>query len=81
MSSALPNPMTNGAAATGAGEGSLLLAALNDTAMALGGTALEELKRRATPKSEWTGIGMQWMRSWLGSQEWRVPCLDVNIRL
>lgn len=82
MSSALPNPLPHAASApdTG-GEASFLLNALNDTAVALAGAAIEEIKRMGTPTPEWTGLGLEWIRSWLGAREWRVPCLDVNIRL
>lgn len=60
---------------------SFVVQAINDTATALAGGALEELKRRASAKPEWTGVGMEWIRSWLGAREWRLPCLDVYIRL
>ena len=62
-------------------EMSFLASAINDTGAALAGAAMEELKRRMAPKAEWTGIGMEWIRSWLGAREWRLPCLDVYIRL
>lgn len=62
-------------------DGSLLMAALNDTTVALGSAALGELKRRVPSKSEWTSIGIHWIRSWLGTREWRVPCVDIKIRL
>jgi hypothetical protein len=32
-------------------------------------------------KTEWTGLGMEWLRSLLGKREWRIDCLDVYIRL
>lgn len=54
--------------------------ALNNTAAALAGTALEEAKRRLA-RTEWTGIGVEWLRSLLGRREWRLPCVDVYIRL
>jgi hypothetical protein len=60
---------------------SIYAAALNNTAVALAGTALEEAKRRLAIRTEWTGIGVEWLRSLLGRREWRVPCVDVNIRL
>jgi Bladder cancer-related protein BC10 len=55
--------------------------ALNNTAFALAGTALEEAKRQIAVKTEWTGIGVEWLRSLLGRREWRLPCVDVYIRL
>jgi hypothetical protein len=59
---------------------SFLFTVVNDTIGALAVTTAEEVKRRM-PKAEWTGIGVEWMRSALGTREWRVPCLDVWIRL
>ncbi|KAF8475644.1 bladder cancer-related protein BC10-domain-containing protein [Kalaharituber pfeilii] len=29
----------------------------------------------------WTGIGLDWLRSLIGRREWRLPCVDVNVRL
>lgn len=51
---------------------------LNTTANALVGAAAEEVARART---EWTGIGLEWLRSLLGKREWRIDCLDVYIRL
>lgn len=55
--------------------------ALNQTASTLGGVAFEELKRRLPTHGEWTGMGVGWMRSLLGQNEWRLPCIDIYIRL
>lgn len=55
--------------------------ALNQTASTLGGVAFEELKRRFPAHGEWTGVGVGWMRSLLGQNEWRLPCFDVYVRL
>lgn len=51
---------------------------LNTTANALAGVAAEEFTRR---KTEWTGIGVEWLRSLLGRREWRIECMDLYIRL
>lgn len=51
---------------------------LNTTANALVGAAADEVARART---EWTGIGLEWLRSLLGKREWRIDCLDVYIRL
>ena len=51
---------------------------LNTTASALAGAAAEELARR---RAEWTGLGMEWLRSLLGRREWRIECMDIYIRL
>lgn len=87
LSSPLPNPLTQASEwsrATGwysATETSFLATAINQTTTALAGAAVEELKRRVDIRPEWTGIGVEWIRSWLGAREWRLPCLDVYIRL
>ncbi|KAI9053862.1 hypothetical protein LZ554_002809 [Drepanopeziza brunnea f. sp. 'monogermtubi'] len=62
-------------------ELSTYVGALNNTAAALAGMALEEIKRRLAMRTEWTGIGVEWLRSLLGKREWRLPCVDVYIRL
>ncbi|KAL2265099.1 hypothetical protein VTJ83DRAFT_6199 [Remersonia thermophila] len=51
---------------------------LNTTAGALATAAKRHL---AQTTSEWTGLGLEWLRSLLGRREWRIDCLDVNIRL
>jgi hypothetical protein len=55
--------------------------AFNNTAAALAGTALEEAKRQLALRTEWTGIGVEWLRSLLGRREWRLPCVDIYIKL
>ena len=83
MSSPLPNPLPQALSqsstssidtTTNATEDvAFLLEAVNQTAGALGNAALQEIERSV--------VGLEWVRSWLGGREWRVPCLDVNIRL
>ncbi|KAK8133856.1 hypothetical protein PG984_005868 [Apiospora sp. TS-2023a] len=88
-----PKNETIGAATTGAaGPGSLnavaaggadnfnatALEMLNTTVGALAGAAAGEIDRRRT---EWTGLGIEWLRSLLGRREWRIECMDLNIRL
>jgi hypothetical protein len=51
---------------------------LNATANAMMGAAAEQV---AQARSEWTGIGIEWLRNLLGKREWRIECLDVYIRL
>ena len=86
-SSPLPNPLPAAANWSDMGgkgymdDGSFWKAAVNETASLLGTAAKEELKRRMPTKTEWTGLGMGWMRSWLGAREWRLPCLDIYVRL
>jgi len=62
-------------------QASFMATAINNTAAALTGAAIEEVKRRMEVRTEWTGIGVEWIRSLLGKREWRVPCVDVLIRL
>jgi hypothetical protein len=50
----------------------------NTTAGALAGAAADELARK---KAEWTGLGIEWLRSLLGRREWRIECMDLYIRL
>ncbi|KAH8884895.1 hypothetical protein GQ53DRAFT_374249 [Thozetella sp. PMI_491] len=51
---------------------------VNTTASVLMNAATEQLSRT---RAEWTGLGMEWLRSLLGKREWRIDCLDVYIRL
>ncbi|KAJ5482376.1 hypothetical protein N7475_001188 [Penicillium sp. IBT 31633x] len=58
---------------------------VNSTAKALAGAAMESVQQRLAPldsrPDEWTGIGLEWMRSLLGGREWTLPCVDVKVRL
>ncbi|KAL1967306.1 hypothetical protein VTN77DRAFT_3352 [Rasamsonia byssochlamydoides] len=72
-----------------------LLETVNTTTTALAGAAVEEAKRRLLNSTsngtlltttefrqeEWTGIGLEWLRSLLGRREWTLPCIDVKVRL
>ena len=51
---------------------------VNTTAGALAGVLSDRL---AGARAEWTGLGIEWLRSLLGKREWRIDCLDVYIRL
>ncbi|KAK6825273.1 hypothetical protein PG987_012767 [Apiospora arundinis] len=51
---------------------------LNTTVGALAGAAAGEIDRR---RAEWTGLGIEWLRSLLGKREWRIECMDLYIRL
>ncbi|KAI8623532.1 bladder cancer-related protein BC10-domain-containing protein [Xylariaceae sp. FL1651] len=51
---------------------------VNTTVSALASIAAEEVGRK---KAEWTGLGIEWLRSLLGKREWRIDCMDLNIRL
>ncbi|CAG7931749.1 unnamed protein product [Penicillium olsonii] len=60
---------------------------VNSTAKALAGAALEGVQQHLAPSGmesksdEWTGVGLEWMRSLLGRREWTLPCVDVKVRL
>ena len=56
----------------------VVLDIVNSTARALAGAMAEEIGSR---RSEWTGLGAEWLRSLLGKREWRIECMDVYIRL
>ena len=72
-----------------------VLETMNTTTKALAGAAVEEVQRRfalnetaaaaaaasATTQEEWTGVGLEWLRSLLGRREWTIPCVDVKVRL
>ena len=33
-------------------------------------------------ENDWTGIGLAWLRNLIvNRREWRLPCVDVNMRL
>lgn len=95
LSSPLPNPLAASSLGGGTGHnatcgdndiGEFLGSVVNETAQALGSAAMQEVKRwvPGTGNSEetaWTGMGLEWLRSWLGGREWRLPCLDVYVRL
>ncbi|EAU37605.1 conserved hypothetical protein [Aspergillus terreus NIH2624] len=68
------------AAANDTSLGGYVLDTLNTTTKALAGAAVEEAQRRLQPE-EWTGIGLEWLRSLLGRREWTLPCVDVKVRL
>jgi len=63
---------------------SLFTSAVNATASAVASIAVEGLKSRvglAAPSSSSSGGWAEGARSVLRQKEWRVPCLDVLVRL
>lgn len=75
---------------------SFIRESINSTATAIAGAAVEEIKRRTSSlilangtaaavagrqQEEWTGIGLEWLRSLLGRREWTIPCIDVKVQL
>ena len=55
--------------------------AINSTTLSLAGAVAQDVKSRLPGTAEWTGLGVGWLRSLLGRREWRLPCMDVYIRL
>ncbi|KAG5991774.1 hypothetical protein E4U43_003937 [Claviceps pusilla] len=49
-----------------------------DVAKALAGAAADDMAAR---RAEWTGLGVEWLRTWLGRREWRIECMDIYIQL
>lgn len=60
---------------------STIAMAAQDWNMTAAAAAESVLDAAAKTKAEWTGLGMEWLRSLLGRREWRVECLDLYIRL
>ncbi|KAG6038348.1 hypothetical protein E4U41_004297 [Claviceps citrina] len=48
------------------------------TARALAGAAVDKMAAR---RAEWTGLGVEWLRTLLGRREWRIECMDIYIQL
>ncbi len=80
----IPEWTAGGSADTSASESlnstasALVAEILNTTAGALATAATEQITRA---KVEWTGLGLEWLRSLLGRREWRIDCLDLYVRL
>ncbi|KLJ13198.1 hypothetical protein EMPG_11851 [Blastomyces silverae] len=76
---------------TTTGLAEYVLETLNTTATALAGAAVDEVKKHFASNNgtgvvgdsrvEWTGMGLEWLRSLLGRREWTLPCVDVKVRL
>ncbi|KAJ5145574.1 uncharacterized protein N7515_000138 [Penicillium bovifimosum] len=78
---------TSEATVSGEGLTEFVFDTVNSTAKALAGAAMESVQQRLAPSGvearsdEWTGVGLEWMRSLLGKREWTLPCVDVKVRL
>ncbi|KAI9813910.1 MAG: hypothetical protein M1832_006057 [Thelocarpon impressellum] len=88
LSSPFPNPISSPASLSGGGNTTMpsMATEASSLAAAVAGAAVDEIKRRmgggsSGARGEWTGIGVEWIRSLLGRREWRIPCVDVHIRL
>ncbi|KAE8134028.1 bladder cancer-related protein BC10-domain-containing protein [Aspergillus pseudotamarii] len=71
-----------------------ILETVNTTTKTLAGVVVDEAQRRLAlngssaaagmgglGQEEWTGVGLEWLRSLLGRREWTIPCVDVKVRL
>ncbi|KAF7587962.1 hypothetical protein BBP40_006470 [Aspergillus hancockii] len=68
-----------------------VLETVNATTKTLAGAVVDEAQRRLARngsseisglgQEEWTGVGLEWLRSLLGRREWTIPCVDVKVRL
>ncbi|KAK3392560.1 bladder cancer-related protein BC10-domain-containing protein [Sordaria brevicollis] len=65
----------------GTGTAAVALDMFNTTVGTLATAAMEKVAARTTGRVEWTGLGLEWLRSLLGRREWRIDCLDLYIRL
>jgi hypothetical protein len=63
-------------------DGLVYMSGLNSMAKEIANATLHDVKgRMPLARPEWTGIGVGWLRSLLGRREWRIPCVDVYVRL
>jgi len=60
---------------------SLALSALNATAGTFLNLTTEQISRRARPRPEWSGLGLEWAKSLSGKRELRIPCINAIIRI
>lgn len=63
----------------------MLVSAANQTAQAVAKAAAASLKEKFVGDSQAgasvDSVGSEWVKGLLGKKEWRVPCLDVLIRM
>ncbi|KAJ6128407.1 hypothetical protein N7471_009624 [Penicillium samsonianum] len=84
---AISGNATSEATMSGEGLTEFVFDTMNSTAKALAGAALKGVQQGLSPNgmesrpNEWTGVGLEWMRSLLGRREWTLPCVDVKVRL
>ncbi|QUC21860.1 uncharacterized protein UV8b_06101 [Ustilaginoidea virens] len=74
----LPRPSAAGSHADASSLNATMLHAAKTTARTLASAAAGELAAR---RAEWTGLGVEWLRTLLGKREWRVDCMDIYIQL
>ncbi|KKZ64906.1 hypothetical protein GX50_04195 [[Emmonsia] crescens] len=86
-----PTTSSSGFSSSAPGLAEYVLETVNSTATALAGAAVDEVKKHFASNNgtgvvenshvEWTGMGLEWLRSLLGRREWTLPCVDVKVRL
>lgn len=60
---------------------SLAASTMNSSVVAVARSGLDSLARRITTEGQ-SGISLsQWLREGLAKKEWRIPCIDVAVRL
>ena len=62
------------------GDASFLVAAFNETTATLAKAAAEGMKAKVLGKQDWSSVGMTWLKGLLG-REFRLPCINVQVRL
>ncbi|QPH19688.1 hypothetical protein C2857_004980 [Epichloe festucae Fl1] len=71
----LPRPSTSDSTAL---FNTTMMDMANSTAKALASAAVDDMSAR---RAEWTGVGVEWLRTFLGKREWRIDCMDISIQL
>jgi hypothetical protein len=61
---------------------SIIVSAVNSTAEAIAKAAVDGIRRKAPSVSQVSGgTGFEWAKGLVGKKEWRIPCLDVLVRI
>ncbi|KAF2811701.1 uncharacterized protein BDZ99DRAFT_487334 [Mytilinidion resinicola] len=61
---------------------SILASAVNSTATTVIKAAADTLRKKAPPVPQISGgAGFEWAKGLVGKKEWRIPCLDVLVRI
>jgi len=61
---------------------SIIASAVNSTAEIMIKTAVDTIRRKTPPVPQVSGgAGFEWAKGLVGKKEWRIPCLDVLVRI
>lgn len=64
---------------------SMAMTAINGTGGSLASKAMEGVRRKVAGEAHGTGsggaVGMEWVRGFLEKRQFRIPCVDVLVRL